>query len=106
MKRIVFFIFLAITSFTSAQENYTKILVNDQETNIISASKNNRIKIISNVQKYKEFDITCSGCKVTKKENYWIVVPSKPEYKEIFLTVSAKIDGEFYQIFKQSFRVE
>jgi hypothetical protein len=108
MKTIIFFIFLTINSITSAQETYTKILVNDQETNIISATKSSRIKIISNDQEYEDFDINCYGCEITKKEEYWIVVPSESQAKlgQLFLMVSARIDGKFYQIFRQEFTLE
>ncbi len=106
MKTIIFSIILVISSITKAQETYTKILVNDQEINVISASESNRIKIISNEQEYEGFDLSGVGCGITKKDDYWIVVPSKPETKVVYLTVSAKIDGKFYQIFRQEFRVE
>jgi hypothetical protein len=99
-------LFIVISANLNAQEVYTNLLVNGKKATSISAFKTSKLTIESNNKEYEEFDVSGVGCKVTQKEGYWIVLPSSPQVKGVFINVSAKIDGEMRLIFRNSFDVE
>ncbi len=106
MKAIIFLMFIVISANLNAQEVYTNLLVNGKKSTSISALKTSKLTIESNNKEYEGFELSCVGCKVTEKDGYWTVLPSSPQVKNVYINVSAKIDGEMRLIFRNSFGVE
>ena len=106
MKAIIFFMFIAICTNSNAQEVYTNLLVNGKKSTSISAVKVSKLTVESNNKEYEKFELSGVGCKVTQKEGYWTVLPSSPQVKSVYINISAKIDGEFRMISRNSYRVE
>ena len=65
----------------------------------IPANRIARISILSN--QYKEFELHGSGCQIVKVGDQWFLQPNI-DSKYAVITVRAEIDGQFYNIFRQS----
>ena len=100
MKVISLLVCLIIGASVSAQQKRTIILINGNASlESISAIGVARVTIQSNA--YDEFELVGSGCQIVKVGDHWDLLPNSVNARGATITVRAKIEGKFCNIFSR-----